>query len=227
MKLPASLVFAISLLTNTYTTTSFVITTTPARTASTKSVTSEVVLFGQPELVAEPEGGDELVAKSTMEDTRMKKMGVVEGKKSENGVVCDFWLSTIVNGKLIKELKMNVLKDAKKKANFPGFRKGQIPPYAMPQITGFAVQEAIIKTVESAIDAFGLNSLPGSEGEVNVLEDVKDMTKGYKDGESIKFTATLKCAMEPEEEKVEVASVESVSEDNVIDAEIVEEPAAE
>ena len=39
--------------------------------------------------------------------------------------------------------------DASKKAQFPGFRKGQIPPYAMPQMTSFALQEAITNSVRS------------------------------------------------------------------------------
>jgi hypothetical protein len=68
----------------------------------------------------------------------------------------------------------------------------------MPQISGFAIQEAIIKTVEQAVKAFGLKSLPGSDGEVEVLEDVKEMCKGYKDGTSLEFTATLKCVFDPE-----------------------------
>ena len=67
----------------------------------------------------------------------------------------------------------------------------------MPQIQGFAIQEGIIKTVEQAVKAYGLTSLPGSEGEVNILEDVKEMCKGYKEGTSLEFTATLNCAMDP------------------------------
>ena len=110
------------------------------------------------------------------------------------------------------------------KANFPGFRKGQVPPYAMPQIQGFAIQEGIIKTVEQAVKAYGLTSLPGSEGEVNILEDVKEMCKGYKEGMSLEFTATLNCAMDPSR------VMSGPSNDVVVDVEAiteVEEAAAE
>ena len=72
--------------------------------------------------------------------------------------------------------------------------KGQIPPYAQPQITQFSVQESIIKTVQATVEAYGLKSLPGSDGEVKVHEDVTALAKGYKSGDSIKFTATLNAA---------------------------------
>lgn len=100
------------------------------------------------ELVAEPEGGTELTpTSSSLPGSRMKDMGPVEG---EDGVH-SFWLSATAEGKKIKELRMQTEKEAAKKANFPGFRKGQIPPYAMPRMTMFAIQEAVIKTCECLI----------------------------------------------------------------------------
>jgi hypothetical protein len=53
------------------------------------------------------------------------------------------------------------------------------------------LQEAIIKTCQSAVDAYGLKSLAGSDGEVKVHEDVTAIAKGYKIGDTVKFTATL------------------------------------
>lgn len=68
----------------------------------------------------------------------------------------------------------------------------------MPQITTFAVQEAVIKTVEAAVDAYGLKSLPGSDGEINVNEDVKDMASQWKEGESLIFTTNFAAIFDPE-----------------------------
>lgn len=76
--------------------------------------------------------------------------------------------------------------------------KGQVPPYAQPQITQFSVQESIIRTVEATVNSFGLKSLPGSDGEFKVHEDVTELAKGYKIGDSIKFTATMKASYDPE-----------------------------
>lgn len=77
-------------------------------------------------------------------------MGPVEG---EDGVH-SFWLRAVADGKKIKELRTQTEKEASKKANFPGFRKGQIPPYAQPRMTMFAIQEAVIKTCEYIISRF-------------------------------------------------------------------------
>ena len=68
----------------------------------------------------------------------------------------------------------------------------------MPQIRGFAVQEGIIQTIQSAVDAYGLKSLSGSDGEVEVLEDVPAIAKTYKVGDDIQFTATFQGTFDPE-----------------------------
>jgi len=93
--------------------------------------------------------------------------------------------------------------------------QGQVPPYAQPQITQFAVQESIIKTVEAAVEAYGLVSLSGSDGEVNVHEDVAAIAKGYKTGDSIPFTATLNAAMDPEKQPSEEAESSEEEEEEV------------
>jgi len=77
------------------------------------------------------------------------------------------------------------------------------------------VQESIIKTVEAAVDAHGLLSLKGSDGEVNVHEDVSALAKTYKTGDSIQFTATLNAEYDPEKQQ-SAASSESNT-DGVVD----------
>ena len=86
---------------------------------------------------------------------------------------------------------------------FNSTTKGQIPPYAQPQITGFAVQEALIKTVEAAVGAYGLKSLPGSDGEIEVQEDVKEMAQGWKDGVSLSFTTKFSAIIDPEKKRAD------------------------
>eukprot|EP00581_Thalassiosira_minuscula_P020128 CAMPEP_0183720068 /NCGR_PEP_ID=MMETSP0737-20130205/12791_1 /TAXON_ID=385413 /ORGANISM="Thalassiosira miniscula, Strain CCMP1093" /LENGTH=209 /DNA_ID=CAMNT_0025949879 /DNA_START=93 /DNA_END=722 /DNA_ORIENTATION=- len=172
------------------------------------------------ELTPEPEGGEELTKiSSSMPDSRMKNMGA----EDEEGVY-KFWLSAKADGEKVKKLRAQTEKEASRKANFPGFRKGQIPPYAQGQITTFAVQEALIKTCEESLEAYGLESLPGSSGEVTVNEDIKEICKGYKVGTDIPFTATYRgkydssvhAAMESSEE-------ETAAEDVVVDVEAVAE----
>eukprot|EP00980_Cylindrotheca_fusiformis_P013648 scaffold3513_cov102-Cylindrotheca_fusiformis.AAC.9 len=171
------------------------------------------------ELTPEPEGGDVLTSLKTMEGSRMKNMGEVEGVKDEHGTVYKFWLTATAEGALVKKLNTEVLKDASKKAEFPGFRKGQIPPYAMPQIRVFSVQEGIIQTVQSAVDAYGLKSISGSNGEVQVLEDIAEIAKDYKVGDDIQFTATLNAIFDPEQV---AAKDDKPADDSVIDVEVEE-----
>ena len=164
------------------------------------------------ELKPEPEGGDVIQSiGDSMPGSIMKNMGPADDVKGEDGPVSTYWVSTEADGEMIKKFRIQVEKDASKNANFPGFRKGQIPPYAQPQMTLFSVQEGIIKTCEAAVEAYGLKALSGSEGSVEVHEDVKDICKGYKVGTSVSFTATFKATVDPEkqvEEEEEAPVVE-------------------
>jgi hypothetical protein len=85
----------------------------------------------------------------------------------------------------------------------------------MPQIKGFAVQEGIIKTVQSSVGAYGLKSIPGSDGEVEVLENIPEIAKGYKMGDDIQFTAKFRAVFDPLKFRAEEASAD----DTVIDVE--------
>jgi len=153
----------------------------------------------QADLEPEPSEGIELTSTlpmegSPMEGTRMKKLEEAEGMKSEDGTVYKFWMKSVANEGLIKEYRETLLKDSKQKANFPGFRKGVVPPFAMGQIAKFAIQEALITTVGNVVDAFSLKSLPGGDGQVEIKESLDVFARGYKVGTSLEFTATLNCA---------------------------------
>lgn len=98
---------------------SFVLQPTLSGLSSSRSV----ALMAAVELETEPEGGEEMTPQTTMPGCRMKQMGEAEGKKSDDGTVYNFWMTAEVDGALIKEYRTELLKNAKKKANFPGFRK--------------------------------------------------------------------------------------------------------
>ena len=186
--------------------------------------TSSTQLFG--ELVAEPEGGEEIFAVKTMAGSRMKKMGEAENltgvrddDEDADATIYKYWLQAKVEGSLVKEIHSTVLKESAKKANFPGFRKGQVPPFAMPQIRGFAVQESIVRTCQSAVDAYGLKSVSGSDGEVEVLEDIPDVAKTYKLGDDLEFTATFNGIEDPAAQPKEEPAADDVVD---VEAEAVE-----
>mmetsp|Transcript_6902 Transcript_6902/g.7776 ORF Transcript_6902/g.7776 Transcript_6902/m.7776 type:complete len:458 (-) Transcript_6902:12-1385(-) len=177
------------------------------------------------QLIPEPEGGEELTSIKTMADSRMKKMGKATGltgvrtggEDDEDGTIYQFWLTAKVEGALVKETHTIVLKDSAKKADFPGFRKGQVPPYAMPQIRSFAVQEGIITTCKSVLEAYGLQAAKGSDGDVEVLEDIQNkLVKIYKVGDDFHFTATVNAMYDP---ALLVAEKKQEEADGVIDVE--------
>ena len=74
-------------------------------------------------LEPEPEGGEEITPLKSMAGCRMKKLQELTNIKSENGPAYQFWMTATVDGIMIKEFNTELLKNAKKKANFPGFRK--------------------------------------------------------------------------------------------------------
>jgi len=206
--------------------------TASAFAPASRGIVCPSVLGAAVELVADPEGGDEISAVMTMPGSRMKNMGDAEGLTGVRtdsdygeGTVSKYWLRAKVEGALVKEIHSTVLKESAKKANFPGFRKGQVPPFAMPQIRGFAVEEAIVRTCQSAVDAYGLKSVSGSDGQVEILEDIPEVARAYKLGDDLEFTAFLNAVVDPD---LEPATEES-SEDGVVDveAEAVVEAAVE
>jgi Bacterial trigger factor protein (TF) len=181
-----------------FATTSTTTTLWNAKVATAKVYTSTAVAIVP--LFPEPSGGTELLplvpdTSSSIGVSRMKQLDTILPSSSSSSMgspVYEFWMTTYTDGKSIQEIRQTILKDASKKANFPGFRKGQVPPYAQPQITQFAIQESIIKKVEQMVLDYGLQSISGSDGQVQVHEDVSEMTKLYKTGTSIQFTATLR-----------------------------------
>ena len=57
------------------------------------------------------------------------------------------------------------------------------------------------------MNAYGLKSLPGSDGEVKVHEDVASLAKAYKTGDSVQFTATLNASYDEERKPKAFADV--------------------
>jgi hypothetical protein len=96
----------------------------------------------------------------------------------------------------------------------------------MPQIMQFSIQEAIINTVQAAVDAFGLKGLEGDDGKVEVKEDVAEMSKGFKIGNSLQFTALVNAAYDPDKKQPLLRDEQQVTSEgdaNVVDVvEVVE-----
>jgi hypothetical protein len=75
------------------------------------------------DMVPEMEGGEEMTPNSSLPSCRMKKMEPLPDIRSDVGPVYKFWMTAEADGTMIKTYRTQLLKDASKKANFPGFRK--------------------------------------------------------------------------------------------------------
>jgi len=196
----------------------FTTLTTITKAPRYSSSSSKTELAMAMDLKPEPDGGDEMTQIDIIEKSRMKNMGKSEdGKMIDGSDVHKFWMTAEADGSFVQKIRTKLLKEAGKNANFPGFRKGQVPPYAQPQMTMFAVQEGIIQTCESAVIAYGLKSIAdGDGGSVEVLEDIKELVKGYKSGDNVQFTASFVATFDEEKQTKLKQSSEA------IDAEVVD-----
>jgi hypothetical protein len=93
---------------------------------SARRLTNSRIMMTEVALVAEPEGGTEMTSSTSIPGCRMKEMRELAEVKSDDGPVFEFWMTAEAEGALIKEIRTQILKDASKKANFPGFRKVRI-----------------------------------------------------------------------------------------------------
>jgi hypothetical protein len=73
------------------------------------------------ELQPEPDGGRKIAPLKSMDGCRVKELEAI--KTQNNGEAYKFWMTGLAQGELVKEIRTQILKDASKKANFPGFRK--------------------------------------------------------------------------------------------------------
>jgi len=86
------------------------------------------------ELVAEPEGGEEISPVKTMAGSRMKNMGEAEGLsgvRSEEdaetqGTINKYWLTAKVEGSLVREIHQTVLKE-RQEGQLSRFPQGTSP----------------------------------------------------------------------------------------------------
>ena len=58
------------------------------------------------------------------------------------------------------DIPATIMKDFKKNAQFPGFRKGTIPPFMLPKVKQFVILDCLEKTLSEAVKDEVFSSLP-------------------------------------------------------------------
>ncbi|KAG5177348.1 hypothetical protein JKP88DRAFT_85478 [Tribonema minus] len=96
-----------------------------------------------------------------------------------------------IQGDVTQNIYNGIEKELRKKAAFPGFRKGQIPPFARKQVITFSVEEAVNESLISALAAHGLEKLEGKEGNAELTQQVEDLVAAFKPGKTLSINAKV------------------------------------
>eukprot|EP00639_Heterosigma_akashiwo_P031010 CAMPEP_0194687022 /NCGR_PEP_ID=MMETSP0295-20121207/15911_1 /TAXON_ID=39354 /ORGANISM="Heterosigma akashiwo, Strain CCMP2393" /LENGTH=222 /DNA_ID=CAMNT_0039575079 /DNA_START=24 /DNA_END=693 /DNA_ORIENTATION=+ len=98
--------------------------------------------------------------------------------KEIEGNIAEFQLDFEVAGKDSQKVYSEIQKQAKKNANFPGFRKGQLPAYALAELKSFTLEQVINDAILNACDYCKLDVVEeGESAKAEILEDMTDLGK--------------------------------------------------
>lgn len=111
-----------------------------------------------------------------------------------------------VDGQMSKDSYVAIMKDFKKNAQFPGFRKGTIPPFMIPKVKSFVILDCLEKTLGEAVREQGMELADDEKRPTLDDDQVSVLTKAFSETEGFSYTieAELK-AIEAEEEAKEEA----------------------
>jgi len=119
---------------------------------------------------------------------------VVKGDELKNGGH-KYTFTVTVDGGMSKDSYTTIMKDFKKNAQFPGFRKGTIPPFMLPKVKQFVILDCLEKTLSEAVKDEGL-TLVSDEVKPTLDDDqTSALTKAFKETEG--FTYSIDCELKP------------------------------
>ncbi|CAM9108484.1 unnamed protein product [Scytosiphon promiscuus] len=94
-------------------------------------------------------------------------------------------------GPRTQSLNDRILNEIKKKSDFPGYRKGEIPPRLMPEANKYVIEEIMNDCLLTAMDTYDLIGAEGDGSEANINTDIEEMMKVFKPGKPLSFTCTF------------------------------------
>merc|ERR1719183_2290757 len=104
-----------------------------------------------------------------------------------------------VNAQISKDTYGSIMKDFKKNAMFPGFRKGTIPPFMIPKVKAFVVLDCLEKTLGEAVREQGMTLISDEVKPTLDDDQTKELTKNFKETES--WTYSIEAELKPLEEE--------------------------
>lgn len=134
------------------------------------------------------------VARTGLLGATALEYSVKKGEEVKDGHKYTFTVT--VDGTMSKDSYAVIMKDFKKNAQFPGFRKGTIPPFMLPKVKQFVILDCLEKTLTEAVKSEGLKL--ASDERKPTLDDAqtKTLTSSFKESDG--FTYTIDCELKPE-----------------------------
>ena len=142
------------------------------------------------------------------------QMGLVSHEKLETlfgeegpGQIAKYKLVLEIPGSFSRQQRKKSISSLKERANFPGFRKGTIPPFIKKDIDSFVLQESINNMLDEACTELGLKVTEGEKGGPEM--DMDDIKSRFKVGTDFQFECTI-----PLEAEDKIASGAFMQEDD-------------
>lgn len=98
----------------------------------------------------------------------------------------------------------------KKNADFPGFRKGTIPPFIKKDVDSFVLRDSVDEMISEACVELGLKPIEGEKGGPKI--DFEEMSERFKVGTDFEFECMIPLGKDAEDEDAK----------NIIEAEAVD-----
>lgn len=94
-----------------------------------------------------------------------------------------------IPGTYSRKVRKESVRQMKKQANFPGFRKGDIPPFIRKDIDGFVLNDSVDDMVKEACNELKMKC---AEGEANVPQfDMEELKARFQVGTDCEFECTV------------------------------------
>eukprot|EP00287_Rhodomonas_sp_CCMP768_P025260 CAMPEP_0202853014 /NCGR_PEP_ID=MMETSP1389-20130828/90265_1 /ASSEMBLY_ACC=CAM_ASM_000865 /TAXON_ID=302021 /ORGANISM="Rhodomonas sp., Strain CCMP768" /LENGTH=208 /DNA_ID=CAMNT_0049531553 /DNA_START=7 /DNA_END=634 /DNA_ORIENTATION=+ len=126
---------------------------------------------------------------------KMEKMEDLDGGAAKYQFTVD------VDGQMSKDSYIAIMKDFKKNAQFPGFRKGTIPPFMIPKVKSFVILDCLEKTLGEAVREQGMELADEEKKPTLSDEQVSTLTKEFQEADGFQYT--IEAELKPIEEEAD------------------------
>lgn len=135
--------------------------------------------------------------------------------KSDDGEMANYKLTIEIPGEFSKKKRRESVQSMRKNANFPGFRKGTIPPFMYGEINTFVFRDSAEEMIDEAVKQLDLTRSEGGNGEAKY--DADKLESDFEVGTDFSFECEVVLS-EVKEDAIDVDKLEPLVEDSELPA---------